>query len=168
MLRVLTATGAIPVICRGVDGTYRPACVIAFCCSVITVFSSPLFAFGNLSAEEVRALFSGQTVEGEFREGTQKYVDPRGVSTFYEPFVMYFSTDGTVRSIRGGTAKKTGEWRVDEQGNHCVQWAGKKEGCAPITKEGRVYKKYMTKSGGSRIKWVKTFTTFRPGNPDIL
>ena len=92
--------------------------------------------------------------------------DPDGVSTFYEPFIMYFSEDGSVRSIRG-EIKKTGKWRVDQKGNHCVQWKGKKEGCAPIIKEGRVYKKYM-KRGGSRIKWVKTFTKFSPGNPNNL
>ena len=135
--------------------------------SVLAVFSGPLFAFGNLSAEEVRALFSGQTVEGEFREGSKKHIDPSGINTFYEPFVMYFSADGAVRSIRGD-AKKAGKWRVDEKGNHCVKWTGKKEGCAPITKEGRVYKKYKRRGEGSRIKWVKTFTKFRPGNPDSL
>ena len=147
--------------------TYKRVCAVACCCSVLTVFSSSLFAFGNLSAAEVRLLFSGQTVDGEFREGSKKHIDPSGVNTFYEPFVMYFSADGTVRSLRGGI-KKTGKWRVDEKGNHCVQWAGKKEGCAPITKEGRVYKKYKSRGSGSRIKWVKTFTKFRAGNPDEL
>ena len=146
---------------------YKHASTIACFCSVLTVFSSSLFAFGNLSAEEVRALFSGQTVEGEFREGSKKHIDPSGINTFYEPFVMYFSADGAVRSIRGDV-KKAGKWRVDEKGNHCVKWTGKKEGCAPITKEGRVYKKYKRRGEGSRIKWVKTFTKFRPGNPDSL
>ena len=144
----------------------RVSIVVCFC-AIFTAFSSPLLAFGKLSAEEVRALFSGKTVEGEFREGSNKRIDPDGVSTFYEPFVMYFSADGSVRSIRGGVKKK-GNWRVDEKGNHCVQWSGKKEGCAPINKEGRVYKKYKMRSGGSRTKWVKTFTQFRPGNPDNL
>ena len=146
---------------------YKHACTIACFCSVLTVFSGSLFAFGNLSADEVRALFSGKTVEGEFREGSKKNIDPSGVNTFYEPFVMYFSAGGTVRSIRGGI-KKAGKWRVDEKANHCVKWAGKKEGCAPITKEGSVYKKYKSRGGGSRIKWVKTFTKFRSGNPDDL
>ena len=146
---------------------YKDACtVVCFCC-ILAAFSSSLFAFGNLSADEVRALFSGKTLEGEFREDSKKHVDPSGVNTFYEPFVMYFSADGTVHSIRGGI-KKAGKWRVDEKGSHCVKWTGKKEGCAPITKEGSVYKKYKRKGEGSRIKWVKTFTKFRPGNPDNL
>jgi len=130
------------------------------------IYANPLFAFGALTAGEVRSLFSGKTVEGEFREGSKKHSEPDGVSTFYESFVMYFSEDGAVRSIRG-EIKKTGKWRVDEKGNHCVQWTGKKEACAPIVKEGRVYKKYK-KRGGSRIKWVKSFTKFSPGNPDNL
>ena len=141
-------------------------CTVALFSALLTVFAGPLFAFGSLSAAEVRALFSGQTAAGEFRAGNRKHIDPSGVSTFYEPFVMYFSTDGTVHSIRG-KKKKAGKWRVDEKGNHCVQWTGKKEGCAPIIKEGRVYKKYMRKKGG-RDKWVKTYTRFRPGNPDNL
>jgi hypothetical protein len=146
---------------------YKHTAVTACYCLVSTVLPSPLFAFGNLSAEEVRALFSGQTVNGEFREGSRKHVDPNSVNTFYEPFVTYFSADGSVRSIRGGK-KKTGKWRVDAKGNHCVQWTGKKEGCAPITKEGHLYKKYMIKPGGSRIKWVKTYNKFTAGNTDNL
>ena len=144
----------------------KSACIVTFFCSFLIIFASPLSAFGNLTAEEVRSLFSGQTVDGERREGSKIHSDPDGVSTFYEPFIMYFSEDGTVRSIRG-EIKKTGKWRVDQKGNHCVQWKGKKEGCAPIIKEGRVYKKYM-KRGGSRTKWVKTFTKFSPGNPNNL
>ena len=83
---------------------------------------------------------------------------------------QYFSEAGTVRSIRG-EIKKTGKWWVDEKGNHCVQWMGKKKGCAPITKEGSTYKKYKMRSGaggGSRIKWVKTFIKFSPGNSNNL
>ena len=145
---------------------YRSACMVAFYCSFLMIYANPLFAFGTLAAEEVRSLFSGQTVGGERREGSKIHSEPAGVSTFYEPFIMYFSEDGTVRSIRG-EIKKTGKWRVDQKGNHCVQWKGKKEGCAPIIKEGGVYKKYM-KRGGSRTKWVKTFTKFSPGNPNNL
>jgi len=147
--------------------SYKRSCLVTLFSSLLTVFAGPLLAFGSLSAEEVRSLFSGQTAAGEFREGSRKHIDPSGVSTFYEPFVMYFSADGTVRSIRG-EKKKAGKWRVDEKGNHCVQWTGKKEGCAPIVKEGRVYKKYMMRKGGGREKWVKTFTRFSPGNPDNL
>ena len=138
----------------------------AACFCVFAVVVAPLLAFGNLSAKEVRTLFSGQTVEGEFREGGMKYVEPNMVSTFSEPFVMYFSTDGAVRGIRNGK-KKAGKWRVDGEGNHCVQWDGNREGCAPITREGRAYKKYMRKRG-ARIKWVETFTVFTPGNPGKL
>jgi hypothetical protein len=149
---------------------HKSTCIVTFFCCFLTVFTRSLYAFGNLPADEVRSLFSEQTVEGEFREGGKKHIDPNSVSAFYEPFVMYFSEAGTVRSIRG-EIKKTGKWWVDEKGNHCVQWKGKKKGCAPITKEGSTYKKYKMRSGaggGSRIKWVKTFIKFSPGNPNNL
>ena len=142
---------------------HKAACLLL---SLLAVPAATLSAFGNLSADEVRTLFSGQTVEGEFRGGTEKYLEPGGVDVFAEPFVMYFSGEGAVRSLRGGKKRK-GTWRVDGKGNLCVQWKGKKEGCAPVTREGSVYKKYMRRGGG-RIKWVRTFNKFTPGNTGNL
>ena len=127
----------------------------------------PLHAADPLSADEVRELFSGNTVEGELREGTDVHVEPMGLSTFAEPFTTYFSADGTVRSLHG-KKKPQGKWRVSESGDHCVRWKGKKkEACAPIIREGKVYRKYMKRRGG-RIKWVESYTKFTPGNPDNL
>ena len=146
---------------------HKSICLVMMLASFLSIFSTPLFALGSLSAEEVRSLFSGQTVDGERREGADSNTGLSALSGFPEPIVMYFSEDGSVRSIRNDK-KKTGKWWVDEEGNHCVQWnKAKKKSCAPITKEGRFYKKYK-KSKFGRTIWVKTFTKFRPGNPDNL
>lgn len=146
---------------------YKSACLVILFSSLLSIIATPLVALGGLPAEEVRSLFSGQTVEGERSEGADSYTGPSALDGFSEPFVMYFSEDGSVRSIRN-EIKKSGKWWVDEEGNHCVRWKkAKKDSCAPITKEGRVYKKYKKSKFGS-IKWVKTFTKFRPGNPDNM
>lgn len=134
---------------------------------LLSALAAPLFAADPLAADEVRGLFSGNTVEGEFREGTDVHVEPSGLGTFAEPFTTYFSTDGTVRSLRG-EKKIQGKWRVSESGDHCIRWKGKKkEACAPIIRERKVYRKYMKWRGG-RIKWVRSYTKFTPGNPGNL
>jgi hypothetical protein len=134
---------------------------------LLSALATPLYAAGQLSADEVRQLFSGNTVEGEFREGTDVHVEPSGLSTFAAPFTTYFSADGTARSLRG-KKKLRGKWRTSESGDHCVRWKGKaKEACAPIIREGKVYRKYMKRRGG-RVKWVESYTKFTPGNPDNL
>jgi hypothetical protein len=91
---------------------------------------APLFAFGNLSDEEVRMLFPRKTAESSRREGTGEHVEPSDVDLHAQPFLMYFPVDGAARYLRGSGEK----WRLDGQGNLCVQRKGKKGGCAPSPK----------------------------------
>ena len=127
---------------------------------LLTVKAS--YAFGSLSADEVRSLFSGNTVEGGYVQGAKQ-----GVMSFYsEPFINYFSNDGEVYSVRGKT-NKSGSWRATEKGHLCFHWESKQEKCAPIYKEGDHYKQDMMSRKG-KIKWTKTYTTVTSGDTKIL
>ena len=125
---------------------------------IMLLITNTSFAFGNLSANDVKSLFSGNTVEGGRVEGAKQ-----GVTSFYsEPFINYYGSDGRVYSVRG-TSNKSGDWHVTNNGYLCIQWENKKEKCAPIYKDGDNYKQNMMSSKG-KIKWTKTYTTFTSGD----
>lgn len=133
---------------------------------LLALSSSPLLAFGKLSAEEVRALFTGNTVEGERRKGLEPGQNPDMLGTYAEKYIAWFAGDGKVVRDMGGR-RRTGKWRVMENGKHCIQWQGKQEKCAAIRKEGSIYKRTL-KSKYGKILWEMTFTRFTPGNPHNL
>ena len=137
------------------------AFIRAFFSAIILLATIPSYASGNLSADEIRSLFSGNTVEGDYVEGRSQ-----GMSSFYsEPFVNYFADDGKVYSVKGKT-NKSGVWRATEEGL-CINWNNTKENCAPIYKEGDHYKQ-QKKTNTGKIKWSKTYTTFTPGDIKAL
>ena len=141
--------------------TYQ-AFIKVFFSAIMLLAIKPSYAFGNLSADDIRSLFSGNTVEGGYQEGRKQ-----GVMNFYsEPFINYFANDGKVYSVRGKT-KKSGSWSVTEKGDLCIIWKDKKEKCAPIYKDGDHYKQDMISRKG-KIKWTKTYTTFALGDTKTL
>jgi hypothetical protein len=128
---------------------------------IILLATIPSYAFDDLSPDEIRSLFSGNTVEGGYVEGRSQ-----GMSNLYsEPFINYFAEDGEVFSVKGKT-RKSGVWRATEEGL-CINWNDTKEKCAPIYKEGDHYKQ-QKKSDTGKIKWTKTYTTFTPGDINTL
>ena len=130
--------------------------------AIILLATTPLYAISNLTADEVRSLFSGNTVEGDYREGASQ-----GVMNFYlEPFTSYFAADGKVFSVRG-KHRKSGVWHVTEKGYLCFAWHGRKEKCAPVYREGDHFKQDMMGKSG-KIKWTKTYTGFSPGDAKAL
>jgi hypothetical protein len=130
---------------------------------VLCMSGSQLLAFGNLSADEVRTLITGNTVEGERRQGVKGgQGEPGMVDTYAEIFTMYFAEDGTVKRLIDERRKK-GKWRVTESGKLCLEWKGKKERCASVYKSGNVYKRATKKSSG-RVLWEIKFIRFTPGN----
>lgn len=135
------------------------ACIVV----MLLLATYPLHAFEKLAADEVRKLFSGNTVEGIYREGVRQ-----GVMNFYtEPFTSYFSNDGKVYSAKGGH-RKSGRWHVTETGYLCFVWQTKKqEKCAPVYREGDHFKQDMMGRSGN-IKWTKTYTGFTPGDTTAL
>jgi hypothetical protein len=120
-------------------------------------------AFGYLSAGEVRALITGNTVEGERRQGVKGgQGEPGLVNGYVEYFAMFFAKNGKVKRLIG-EQHKSGEWRVTESGALCLEWKGRKERCAPVYKDGNAYKT-VTKKPTGRVRWEIKFTRFTPGN----
>ena len=85
----------------------------------------------QLSEQEVRSLFTEKTVISQnVKTGTIS--------------ASYYSKDGKVRQYRKGKLR-TGEWRVKNNGQKCMQMQAKKESCriVKLEKDG-VYRKYKT------------------------
>jgi len=127
------------------------------------VFSSQTLAFGGISADEVRTLFSGNTVEGEQRAGGVPGVDaPNKIENHATAFIVYFDKNGTVKKKTGGKPK-LGKWSVTSNGKLCITWKGKKEKCAPVYKEGKIYKRVIERKSGFVLMEL-TYVRFTPGN----
>jgi len=135
----------------------------AFLLLFLYLSSCLLLAVSNLPADEVRKIFTGNTAEGERRE----YEKPGGGFTgklieFPEKFSSYYAENGTVKQ-QVGEQEKTGKWRVTENGELCITWGGKEEKCAPVYKEGDVYKRVIKNKMG-RPLWEYRYIKFIPGN----
>ncbi len=104
---------------------------------------------GTLSAAEVTKLFSGKSVES--------ILDKNGrVSlTYYDP-------DGSLRQLQDGN-RRSGVWRVREDGRICLDFAGERDRCRIIVKEGKDYVKYIVKKDGQHERII-TYRSFRDGN----
>lgn len=127
------------------------------------VFSCQSLAFGQMSAAEVRALFSGNTVEGERRDGGVPGIDaPNKIEEYATKFIAYFDNDKTVKK-KTSSKPKMGKWRVTDKGNLCIEWKGKKEKCAPVHKEGKLYKRVVERRSGF-VLFELSYIRFIPGN----
>ncbi|VAX08492.1 hypothetical protein MNBD_GAMMA26-2143 [hydrothermal vent metagenome] len=107
----------------------------------------------NLSANEVRILFSDKTVEGE-------------VVRMKRRFKAYYSADGIFKGI-----KKQGEWKVTEEGQHCLRYGEKKKWSCGIVMaaEDGSFKKYLpAATPNERNIHIITFHKFTMGNVDGL
>jgi len=130
---------------------------------IACVFSNQLLAFGGMSVDEVSALFSGNTVEGERRDGGVPGIDaPNKIEDYATAFIAYFENNGTVKTKTSSKAK-LGKWRVTDDGELCIKWKGKKEKCAPVHKEGKVYKRVIERRSGF-VLFELRYTRFIPGN----
>lgn len=105
---------------------------------------------GTLTAPEVTTLFSGKTVESVVTSSGRVSV------TYYDP-------SGELRQLQNG-AKRTGTWRVRDDGRICLAIEGNDGKCRIIVKEGEVYKKYIVKLSGKH-QHVIDYRSFRDGNP---
>ena len=134
---------------------------------LLGVSGAHVLAFGTMPADEVRTLVTGNSVEGERREGVAMGIGPPTMLENYaEGFVIFFAKKGIVKYKAGDTRNK-GKWRVTDNGKLCLKWKGEKEECAPVHKEGKVYKR-ATKNRIGRVLWEFKFIRFTPGNEHNL
>lgn len=86
----------------------------------------------TLSADQVRANFTSNTMEGQIPSESLRYS-------------VFCSDDGRLAgSARGasGGQKDSGKWRVSDRGEVCFKWTtwlGAKEHCAQVFKKGKRY-----------------------------
>ena len=78
-----------------------------------------LFASGSVNAEgkrlnadEVKKLFSGNTVECYHKKKKFSYI-------------VYYDPKGTVRGISTDLRERKAKWFVEKDGYHCVHWSDK-------------------------------------------
>ncbi len=103
----------------------------------------------TLNAAEVKALFSGKTVEA--------YNLFTGSTSF-----IYYNPNGELVHERYWT-KKDGRWEVNENGEICLQLDDKAAKCRTIVlKNGRYYKERPNGNGGHEM--VIRYRQFIPGN----
>ena len=137
---------------------FRFVLALGACC-----ICSQSFAFGRLAAEEVKTLFSGNTVEVERRDGGVPGVDePDRIENFAATFSLYFDDDGTLKMKTAGQPA-VGKWRVSGDAKLCMEWRRKKEKCGHVHKQGNVYKRVIRRKNGF-ILFEHTYTGFTPGN----
>jgi len=104
---------------------------------------------GTLNAAEVTKLFSGKSVEST--------LDNNGRVS-----LTYYNSDGSLRQLQDGT-RRSGVWRVREDGRICLDFVGERERCRIIVKEGNTYVKYIVKMDGQHDRII-TYRSFRDGN----
>ncbi len=104
---------------------------------------------GTLNAEQVVNLFSNKTVD------SVTAVQGRRSVSYYDP-------SGEVRQLRKGI-KRTGRWRVTDNGRMCLQMEDRPEKCRIIVNENGRYKKFIVKKNG-RHQHSVSYETFRIGN----
>ena len=103
---------------------------------------------GTLNEKAVTELFSNKTVQSvSVRKG-------RVSLTYYDP-------DGSLEQLQNGI-KRFGIWRVTKNGRICLAFAGSREKCRIIVKEGKIYKKYVVKKNGQHQHSVN-YRKFSPG-----
>ena len=124
---------------------------------IFSLFGFPVIsvAVEYLSAEEVKQLISGKTVEAE---------NPRrGTSS-----VTYFDPDGTFRQLLEGKPEK-GTWSVNDDGYLCTNREAWGSSCRKISKEGDVWKLYkVPEKVTKQIEHKKTYLRILDGNPNNL
>ena len=87
----------------------------------LCVFGNHSLAFGSLSADEVRTLITGNTAEGEQRDGVASGHGPENMTENYAAsFVFFFASNGTVKYKTGGD-RITGKWHVTDSGKLCLK-----------------------------------------------
>jgi len=101
----------------------------AHCLLLAAVFTTSLVALDagadqQLNAAQLKEMFSDKTISAINHAAGDK------------PQSTYFAPNGTVTQKTPTGSKKQGNWRVTDQGQQCIAWAGEKEVCSTVTARG--------------------------------
>jgi hypothetical protein len=102
-----------------------------------------------LTGDEVKALFSGNTVD--YTHVTRGF-----------RMSVYYANDGSMRGMRDVNPMR-GSWHVNDKGELCIEY-GKGDRCRHIVEVDGEYRKYKEENG-KKIHIV-TYQTFTAGNPN--
>ena len=105
----------------------------------------------TLSAEQVKALFTGKTVNAIHA--------PKKA-----PVNLFYDSNGEVRGIFASGKQGKTTWHVNDNGGICLVIA-KKDTCFSVVKKGAHYNKYLTKPDGAKVL-IFNMETFTEGNPN--
>jgi hypothetical protein len=86
------------------------------------VVALPVHADQSLNAAQLKQTFSNKTVSGSSNNGGA--------------LLTYFSADGKLTQKAANGELKQGTWRVTDQGQQCITWAGQKEACSTVVARG--------------------------------
>jgi hypothetical protein len=116
----------------------------------VLFFSGSLFSAEPMSADAVKSLLTNNTT---YCKNLQKNKE----------FTNYYREDGTVTKLTPDGKEKQGEWRVDNNGRHCIDWGeGEGECCHPIFDHGNgIYRKLEEGDPKSEFRVIE-------GNPRSL
>jgi len=104
---------------------------------------------GALNADEIRSLFSGNSVTGKPKD--------EGHEIFY-----YFASNGELSEVHNGW-QTGGTWTVRDDGRLCMDLEGESRDCRMITREGGKYSQYAVKRDGNH-HYELSYFDFRQGN----
>ncbi|MFV1973613.1 MAG: DUF995 domain-containing protein [Thiohalobacterales bacterium] len=127
----------------------RSAMILAGLLAAALGTNSLCAAEKTLTGDEVKAQFSGKTVD--YNHVTRGF----RMSVFYEE-------DGSMRGMRDGNTMR-GSWRVNDKGELCIEY-GEGDRCRHIVEKDGEYRKYKEENG-KKIHIV-TYHTFTDGNPN--
>ena len=75
--------------------------------------------------------------------------------------LTYYNPNGSLRQLQDGI-RRSGVWRVRDDGRICLDFAGERDRCRIIVKEGNTYVKYIVKNDGQHERII-TYRSFRDG-----
>jgi hypothetical protein len=119
--------------------------------TICLVLSTTSLAGEYMSADAVKSLLTGKTADGKHHKKDFSYS-------------IYFDPAGTLIRVKDGETR-TGKWRVDDEGKHCVTWDDEgKQRCFPFKDNGDgTISKYRLIDYSDDIKII-TLSNIRKGN----
>ena len=129
--------------------TWLPVLLVFFLVACAPTKTRVPLPDGTLTADEVRALFSGKTVKSvTFSKGRVSDI--------------YYGQGGELRQVRNDEVR-AGTWKVKNNGRLCMKIAEGKKRCRIIVRTGSNYVKYVVRNDGNHEPVVR-YISFEKGD----